>query len=306
MIRTLLFLVLAAATFASAAGERKFVSQKLVNAAAYYPEGPQIITEGLLVAEMPKDRIVLLNDAGARTVWSQGSCGPTSIKKIPSGGYWVLCHLGHYVVRLGPAFQTVRRIDQTEAGRRIIWPNDASVDNEGNLYLSSSGWFSLQAPAQGSVVYIGAADNSVRDMVGGLRYTNGVLVQESRGRVLVSEHLNRRVLSFPLLGKGQLGQPSVFFDFSQAPAVNDAYERSGPDGMAAFANGDIFVTDYGNGRILLLSEQGRFIEQLAVRYRFVTNLAISADEKTMFVLMTQSNGSADLHGVVEAYTITGK
>ena len=44
--------------------------------------------------------------------------------------------------------------------------------------------------------------------------------------------LNRRVLSYPLLGPGRLGPARVFFDFKAAPAVEGAYELSGPDGIA--------------------------------------------------------------------------
>lgn len=304
MMRTVFAIAMIACSLAAPASDREFTSRKIVNPTAFYPEGPQLIDEGLLVAEMPKNRVVLVSDAGVKVVWAEDGCGPTSVKKIPGGGYWVLCHLGHHVVRLNANFQTERVFEQTMAGRRIMWPNDSSVDGEGNLYLSSSGVFSLQAPADGRVVFISVSGGQAYEMAGGIRYSNGVLVQESRGRVLVSEHLNRRILSFPLIGKGKLGTPSVFFDFKQAPAVSDAFDHSGPDGLAAFADGDIMVADYGNGRLLMLTEKGRFIKQLPLRYRFVTNMAITRDEKSLYVVMTQSNASPDLHGVVEEFAVT--
>ncbi len=291
---------------AAAAGPHKeFTADVIVNPAAYYPEGPQLIEEGLLVAEMPRHRIVLIANNGERkTVWQADGCGPTSIKRIPSGGYWVLCHLGGAVVRLDATFKTQQLFQQTTSGRRITWPNDASVDAAGNVYLSSSGLFSLQAPAEGRVVFIDVATGTASDIASGIRYSNGVLVQEKQKRVLVSEHLNRRVLSFPLIDKGKLGPSTVFFDFRNAPPVADAYDQSGPDGIAAFADGDIAVADYGNGRILLLSSAGRYLTQIPLRYRFVTNLAIARDQKTIFVTMTRDNASAELDGVVQAFKVT--
>ena len=89
-----------------------------------------------------------------------------------------------------------------------------------------------------------------------------------------------------------------------APAAPDAYEQSGPDGIAAFADGDIAVADYGNGRILLLSSSGRFLTQIPLKYRFVTNLAIARDQRTIFVTMTRDNSSPDLDGVVQAFKVT--
>ena len=284
---------------------KTFTPDAVINPAAFYPEGPQLIDEGLLVSEMARDRIVLIATNGERkTVWQERGCGATSIKRIPSGGYWVLCHLGAYVAKLSPSFQTLQRFTQTTSGRRITWPNDASVDAAGNIYLSSSGLFSLQAPAEGRVVFIDLASGVASDIASGIRYSNGVLVQEKLKRVLVSEMLNRRILAFPLLDKGRFGPSTIFFDFRNAPPVADAYEQSGPDGMAQFADGDIGVADYGNGRILLLSSAGRYLTQIPVKYRFVTNFAIARDQRTIFVTMTRDNSSQELDGIVQAFKVT--
>lgn len=286
--------------------EKTFTPDAIVNAEAFYPEGPQLIEEGMLTAEMPKDRIVLITPKKTEVVWSRPGCGPTSIKRLPAGGYWVLCHLGHYVVRLDQSFQTLRTLAHTTIERRLTWPNDASVDTQGNLYLSSPGQFSLAAPAVGYVSFIDAASNEITDIADGLRYSNGVLVQEQHKRVLVSEHLNKRVLAFPLLDKGKLGAPSVFFDFKNAPPVSRPYELSGPDGLAAFTDSDILVADYGNSRLLLLSHQGKFIKEVPVQYRYVTNMAIMPDQQSLFVLMTESNVTPPLHGIVQRFKVTAK
>lgn len=283
---------------------RKFSSVKIVNPMAFYPEGPQLIDDGLLVAEMPRDRIVLIGTGDTRSVWSEPGCGPTSIKKISTGGYWVLCHLGNHVVKLDSKFHTIATVSGTSSGRKLTWPNDGSTDSKGNLYVSSSGPFSLQAPAEGRIVFVEAKSNFATDVAEGYRYTNGVLVQEARKRILVSEHLNQRLLSFPIIKEGELGKPKEFFNFKKAPLVKDSYAQSGPDGLAVFTNGDIAVADYGNGRILFLSETGQYLSQLKVKYRFVTNMAISSDQKFLYVTMTESNSTQELHGIVEKFSIS--
>jgi sugar lactone lactonase YvrE len=307
-MKPLLLLVLAFAGVAApgaaySATAKEFLPDAVVNPDAFYPEGPQLTASGLLVAEMPRDRVVLISGPRRQVVWHEEGCGPTSVKRIPSGGYWVLCHLGHHVVRLSDTFVTQKVYTQSASGRRINFPNDASVDSRGNLYLSSSGTFSLQAPPEGRVVFIDASTGAAADLVGGLRYSNGVLVQERQKRVLVSEHLNRRVLAFPLLDQGKLGKPSVFFDFRDAPPVENAYGHSGPDGIAAFDDGDVCVADYGNGRILVLSSAGRFLTQIDLKYRFVTNLAISPDQSSIYVTMTRDNSSERLDGIVQRFRI---
>ena len=73
--------------------------------------------------------------------------------------------------------------------------------------------------------------------------------------------------------------------------------------MAAFRDGEILVADYGNGRVLLLSDQGKFIEQIPVQYRFVTNMAIANDQNSVYFTMTEDNTSAELHGLVQRFAV---
>lgn len=283
---------------------RRFVPREIVNPRAYYPEGPQLLPGGaLLVAEMPKDRIVKISGGSVEVMFEQANCGPTSVKRIPSGGFWILCHLGHRVLRVGDDFDISATIEYASPGRRISWPNDASTDDKGNLYLSSSGLFSLLAPAEGRVIRIDSATNKAVELADGIRYGNGMLVRKDRHSLLVSEHLSRRVLEFDFAADGSLTGKRVFFDFAQAPAVKAMYEQSGPDGIAQFGDGSLIVADYGNGRLLHLSPDGKYLSTINVSLRFVTNVAIAQDEGSIFVVMTRDNSSTELDGVVQRFEI---
>lgn len=283
---------------------RKFSARDVVNPKAYYPEGPQLLPGGaLLVAEMPMDRIVKISSGSVEVVFEQANCGPTSIKRIQSGGYWILCHLGHRVLRVSEKFEQIAAIEYASPGRRITWPNDASVDGKGNLYLSSSGQFSLLAPAEGRVIRIDSESNKGVELAGGIRYSNGVLLRRDRNSIIVSEHLNRRVLEFDLSLDGRLINRRVFFDFTQAPTLRAMYEQSGPDGIAQFKDGSIIVADYENGQLLYLSPDGKYLATINVALKFVTNVAIADDEKSIFIVMTRDNSSRELDGVVQRFEV---
>jgi sugar lactone lactonase YvrE len=289
---------------AGAETARKFSSRDVVSPKAYYPEGPQLLPGGaLLVAEMPMDRIVKISSGSIEVAFEQANCGPTSIKRIPSGGYWILCHLGHRVLRVSEKFEPVAVIEYASPGSPITWPNDASVDDRGNIYLSSSGQFSLSSPAEGRVIRIDSDSNKGVELVGGIRYSNGVLVRRDRNTIIVSEHLNRRILEFDFAPDGRLINRRVFFDFTQIPPLRAMYEQSGPDGIAQFKDGSIIVADYGNGRLLYLSPDGKYLSTIDVALKFVTNVAIAGDEKSIFVVMTRDNSSRELDGVVQRFEV---
>jgi sugar lactone lactonase YvrE len=297
---------LAAGAQAAPAPLRGFTASTAPAPVAHYPEGPQLLAHGLLVAEMPLDRVAKLEHGRLEPVFEQKGCGPTSVKHIPGGGFWVLCHLGHRVLRLDEHYRLVATVDRSSDGAHITWPNDASVDPDGNLYLSSSGIFAPDAPAQGRVIYIAVANNEAKVLAGDIHYANGVLVEPKEGRLLVSEHLEHRVLAFPLRASGVIGERTVLFDFKDAPAVAAPYELHGADGMARFANGDVGVADYGNGRIIVFSADGKYLEQIPLEFRFVTNFAIRPDQSAIYVTMTRDNSSAELDGVVREFTIQSK
>jgi gluconolactonase len=281
-----------------------FTPGKVIFPHARYPEGPQLTPQGLLVAEMPANRISLVAPGKApRVVWSRPGCGPTSVKAIPSGGYWVLCHLDHRLVRLDAKFKTVTTITNDTGGKRIVWPNDGSVDSKGNLYFSSSGIFDLSAPPEGRVMYADASTNVVTELVGGIRYANGVRTDEAHGRLLVSEMLKGQIWSYPMLAPGKLGKPTPFFNFRDAPTPSPRYPLSGPDGIMVMPGGEVLVADYGNARLMLTTDAGKLITVLPVKFPYVTNMALSPDQSEVYITMTQTNETEEEPGMVQAFKI---
>jgi sugar lactone lactonase YvrE len=239
---------------------------------AFYPEGPAVVGGALYWAEMSMHRIRRHKDGKTTTVWEEAGCGPTSIKPDGRGGFWILCHLAHMVLRVGGNFQVVRRLETDGVGRRLAYPNDATVDRRGQLYFTSSGVFSLRAASEGAVYFIDLQDQPHR-VAEGLRYANGIRIDEKRSRLYVSEHLARRVLVMSVGKPGEVGAPSVFFDLASLPPAAMAYPLAGPDGILLDDRGRLYVAEYGAGRVMLLSTEGKLQRVIPVPMQFVTNFA---------------------------------
>jgi len=266
VLRLGLAVVLAALAASVGAGEIRLKEQ------AFYPEGPTFVGGALYWAEMPTHRIRRHKDGKTVTVWEEAGCGPTSIKPDGRGGFWILCHLAHMVLRVNGNFQLVKRLETDGVGRRLAYPNDATVDRRGQLYFTSSGVFSLRAPSEGAVYFVDLQDQPHR-VAEGLRYANGIRIDEKRSRLYVSEHLARRVLVMSVAKPGEVGAPSVFFDLSALPPASVEYPLAGPDGILLDDKGRLYVAEYGASRVMLLSTEGKLLRVIPVPMQFVTNFA---------------------------------
>lgn len=238
---------------------------------AKYPEGPLWSQGKLYVAEMGADAVFVHEGQKKRAFFHERGCGPTAI--APYGkGFLVLCHLGHRLVAVDRQGEILKRIESDIDGRAFDDPNDCFADGEGGVYFSDPGVFSKDAEASGQVYYLDAFGNA-RVVAEGLRYPNGVYVDAARKRVLVSEHLARRVLEFPIMAAGKLGAKHVFADIEALTRQRGSYREAGPDGLERAPNGEIIVALYGEGRLLRLDGQGKLLGEILVPAPYVTNMA---------------------------------
>jgi sugar lactone lactonase YvrE len=116
----------------------------------------------------------------------------------------------------------------------------------------------------------------LRRLADGIRYANGIALDLPRRRVLVSEHLNRRVLAFPLLSDGSLGKRTVFFELNavQHRPRFPLDALAGPDGLKLDETGRLIVAEYGAGRIHLVAPNGTWLGTLDGLKQYVTDVAL--------------------------------
>jgi gluconolactonase len=240
---------------------------------AQYPEGALWHGQRLYYAEMERDVVMASDLKASAPFWEMAGCGPVSIAPYREDEFLVLCHLAHQVVRVSREGTTLEVIDRDAKGRPFVYPNASSADVNGGVYFSSSGTFSLAAPAAGSVLYLDAKGRLTR-VAQGIRYANGVAVDGPRRRLLVSAHLARKLLAFPIEAPGKLGRRRVFFNFAAAGVARGDYPLAGPDGLEVAPNGDVVVAEYGAGRIHKISAGGEWLGAQDGFAPFVTDMAL--------------------------------
>ena len=95
-------------------------------------------------------------------------------------------------------------------------------------------------------------------MASGLAFPNGIVLRPGGKELLVGESQQNRILAYPVLAPGKLGEPKVLV---QLPAKGPGQTDNQPDGMALDASGNLFVAHYGMRQVQVVSPQGEVIRR---------------------------------------------
>ncbi|MGF1454361.1 MAG: SMP-30/gluconolactonase/LRE family protein [Alphaproteobacteria bacterium] len=265
---------------------------------AFYPEGPLRVGTSVFYAEMQRDRVVEWTGTDTRTLFFKRGCGPTAIAPYDDG-YVVLCHIADRLVTITARGAPRKYLSRDVDLEPFVNPNDAGADDAGGVYFSASGIFSRSAPAEGALLYLDA-EGDIHRLASDLQYTNGIVFDAARKRVLVSEHLGNRILAFPVTGPGQVESPEVFVDLTRI-GLGDlkAFPPQGPDGLELDAAGNVFAAHYGAGALLIFSSSGTLRERMAWSEPLITSVTLSADEKYLFLTGSEAGDGRWSPGRVE-------
>lgn len=239
-----------------------------VVASGAYPEGLMWHDGRIFFTEMGADRVSVIENGSARMFWQLQGCGPTQIVPFGPTGFVVDCHLGGAMVEISAEGVTKRVFKTNAAGQRLQDPNAAVSDGAGGAYFSDAGIFDLQAPSTGRVYHLSPM-GVMTEVVGGIRYANGVNFDPASRVLYVSEHLARRVLALTLDSRERVTARKVLIEFSQIPAARQySFPLAGPDGIA-LRPGLLAVAEYGEGRVHVFDRDGKHLNTLKVSMPFV-------------------------------------
>lgn len=243
-------------------------TEPTVVASGAYPEGLMWHEGRIYFTEMGADRVSVIENGGTRTFWTMPGCGPTQIVKFGTTGFVVDCHLGRAMVEVSASGVTGRRFTTNRDGQPLQDPNAAVSDGQGGAYFSDAGQFDLNAQSTGRVYHLSAM-GVMTEVVGSIRYANGVNFDPASRTLYVSEHLARRVLAFTIDSRQRVTARKVLIDFSQIPAARDhSFALAGPDGIA-LRPGLLAVAEYGEARVHIFDREGRQQTTLKVSMPFV-------------------------------------
>jgi len=148
-------------------------------------------------------------------------------------------------------------------------PNDLAIADDGTLYASDPDW----GKGTGRVWRIDRQGIAkvVADQMG---TTNGIDVSPDGRYLAVNESLQRKIWRFEIGPDGTLGQKTLFKEFPD----------HGFDGMRYDQQGNLYVTRYGKGTVVVLSPEGEILHEVDVLGNRPSNICFGGkDGRTVCV-----------------------
>ncbi len=183
-----------------------------------------------------------------------------------AGRMYVADYVGHNVLRIDP---TTRAVTVMAHEPMMNQPNDLAIAPNGTLYASDPNW-----KAKTGQLWRIDPDGTTTRLAADMGTTNGVEVSPDGKRLYVNESVQRNVWVFDIQPDGGVANKRLLRQFPD----------HGFDGMRCDAAGNLYITRYGKGTVVVLSPAGQVLREIDVLGARPSNLCFGGpDGRTVYV-----------------------
>src|SRR5262249_30774376 len=154
------------------------------------------------------DRITQFTVDGKSKVWA--TTGAPNGHKILADGTHLVCDASrHAVLLLDADGKFLKNASDMCEGKPVNGPNDLTLDTpHGGFYFTNPDDSGINKQT-GTLHYVDK-DGKTHLCAGGFAYPNGVVITPNGKRILMAESQKNRVLEFPVISPGKVGEFKVF------------------------------------------------------------------------------------------------
>ena len=213
---------------------------EVVAADLQFTEGPTVDGEGnLYFTDIPADRIHRWTEADGLSVFLEPAGHANGLMWTAGSGLRA-CQMDGKLVGIDIKTREVTTLAEQFEGARFNAPNDLVVDRSGGTYFTDPLYRAPTPLPQGmmSVYYVSAA-GEVSRVVDDMPAPNGILLSPDEKTLYVIPSQDSKVMCYPVLEPGKLGEGEVFCEIQQ---TEDSNGKQGGDGAAIDTKGNLYFT----------------------------------------------------------------
>ncbi|NER09958.1 Sugar lactone lactonase YvrE [Muriicola jejuensis] len=235
-------------------------------------EGPAVDKSGALYAVNYGEQgtIGRVSETGMAELYltlPEGSIG-NGIRFDREGTMYIADYAGHKVYRVK---RDSKQPEVYVEGPEMNQPNDLALSDTGVIYLSDPNW----GEGTGNLWMVPGAGELVL-LESGMGTTNGIEVSPDGKYLYVNESEQRKVWKYDILPDGTLSGKKLLISF----------EDYGLDGMRCDVKGNLLITRYGKGTVVLVSPKGKVLKEIRLKGKNPSNLAFGGrDGRTVYVTL---------------------
>jgi len=248
----------------------------------HYTEGVVVDSTGAVFFSMTSIGTISRFDPGDESATTWAHVPAANGHAIDPVGRHVVMSSAGAIICLDRSGRATDVVATKVEDRWLTYPNDVVLDpKRGGFYVTDSGYKatpkSMPEDPQGRVYHADAA-GQVRQVAGGIAYSNGIALSPDGDSLYIGESVARRIWSYHVRSDGTLGERSLL---AETPA--SAGEMTVPDGIAVGPDARLYVAHNGAREVLVYERDGTLAQRLDAGNKATSHVAFARDGLTLYV-----------------------
>jgi sugar lactone lactonase YvrE len=275
---------------------------KVLNDDAHFAEGPVWYHGKLYYVEYDRNSVITWDGTTNTIFWSKKGCGPSAVIPTAHGEFLTTCYDSGTIGHISADGKDLPPYSHDKDGNLFVGPNDFAPDHHGGIYFTCSG--TAPGPVIDGKIFYLAADGTISQKATDVHSANGIVVSND-GKILYAiETEDHRLIQFKIAPDGSLSDRRVFLDLDD---LTHHVVHIYPDGVKMDSKGLLYIGQNPRdvnaplaGTIFVVSSEGKLLRTLKLPSPGVPNLALSPDEKTVYVMALDQLDKSPYRGKVYA------
>lgn len=274
-----------------------------------FPEGPVALADGSVVlVELARSTVTKVDRDGKVHVIATIKGGPNGSAIGPDGKLYVCnnggCfawveadgltipmmvsddYVGGSIDRVDLATGEVEMLYNHAGDIKICAPNDIVFDSTGGFWFTDHGRVRARDQDRAGIFYARSDGSEIHEAAFPMDFPNGIGLSADQNTLYVSETFSGRVWRFDLDGPGRPKPSSAPFPAHGGTLLYGTSDYTLLDSLAVDSAGNVCVASSSKGSILVVSPEGKLIDEVSFNSPLTTNICFGGPElRTAYVTL---------------------